>query len=95
MLSVIKKSTMVLSKRLRDVISDKRKHHGFIGEVTGWANVISDKRNSEAAWFSRRGGGMLSVIKESTMVLSKRWRDVISNKRKHHGFIEKVEGCYQ
>ena len=44
MLSVIKKSTMVLSKRLRDVISDKRKHHGFIGEVTGWGNVISDKR---------------------------------------------------
>ena len=38
---------------------------------------------------------MLSVINGSTMVLSKRWRDVISNKGKHHGFIGEVEGCYQ
>ena len=38
---------------------------------------------------------MLSVIKESTVVLSKGWRDVIGDKRKHHGFIEKVEGCYR
>ena len=47
MLSVINGSTMVLSKRWRDVISDKRKHYGFIKEVflsKRWRDVISDKR---------------------------------------------------
>jgi hypothetical protein len=49
----------------------------------------------KAPWFNRRGGGMSVIKKESTMVLSKRWRDAISDKIKHHGFIEEVEGCYQ